>query len=266
MKDNFKRFDYVKITIFGFALSALWSSLHSIVLPLRLLDMVAETEKNTRLGLLTFVGLLLAMIVQPIAGAISDRYGFKWGQRRPYILIGSLLGIMLLPGIGLFQSYIALFAIYCLLQVTGNTAQGPYQAFIPDLVPQGKKGLASGVKSLLETIGGITLVRLIGYFMGNYAPGEGALWLWLTLVVLAAILLGAMLATVIMVKESPGRKSASEPPIWQTLIRSFQFNVKKDRDFIVFLVSRLLIYMALTTIQTFALFISETWSACPTQQ
>jgi len=254
MKDNFKRFDYVKITLFGFALSALWSSLHSIVLPLRLLDMVAETEKNTRLGLLTFVGLLLAMIVQPIAGAISDRYGFKWGQRRPYILIGSLLGILLLPGIGLFQSYIALFAIYCLLQATSNTAQGPYQAFIPDLVPQGKKGLASGVKSLLETIGGITLVRLIGYFMGNYAPGEGALWLWLVLAVLAAILLGAMLATVIMVKESADRKSASEPPMWQTLIRSFQFDVKKDRDFIVFLVSRLLIFMALTTIQTFALF------------
>jgi len=254
MKDNFKRFDYVKITIFGFALSALWSSLHSIVLPLRLLDMVAETEKNTRLGLLTFVGLLLAMIVQPIAGAISDRYGFKWGQRRPYILIGSLLGILLLPGIGLFQSYIALFAIYCLLQATSNTAQGPYQAFIPDLVPQGKKGLASGVKSLLETIGGITLVRLIGYFMGNYAPGEGALWLWLVLAVLAAILLVAILATVIMVKESPGKKSASEPPMCQTLIRSFQFDVKKDRDFIVFLVSRLLIFMALTTIQTFALF------------
>ena len=254
VKNNFKRFDYVKITIFGFALAALWSSLHSIVLPLRLLDMVAETEKNTRLGLLTFVGLLLAMIVQPIAGAISDRYGFKWGRRRPYILIGSLLGILLLPGIGLFQSYIALFIIYCLLQVTSNTAQGPYQAFIPDLVPQGRKGLASGVKSLLEIIGGITLVRLIGHFMENYTPVEGALWLWLALGVLAAVLLGAMLATVIMVKEPPGRKATDGPPMWQTLVHSFRFDVKQDRDFIIFLVSRLLIFMAMATIQTFALF------------
>ena len=254
VKNNFKRFDYVKITVFGFALAALWSSLHSIVLPLRLLDMVAETEKNTRLGLLTFVGLLLAMIVQPIAGAISDRYGFKWGRRRPYILIGSLLGILLLPGIGLFQSYIALFIIYCLLQVTSNTAQGPYQAFIPDLVPQGRKGLASGVKSLLEIIGGITLVRLIGHFMENYTPVEGALWLWLALGVLAAVLLGAMLATVIMVKEPPGRKATDGPPMWQTLVHSFRFDVKQDRDFIIFLVSRLLIFMAMATIQTFALF------------
>ncbi len=254
MKDNFRRFDYIKITIYGFALAALWSSLHSIVLPLRLLDLVAEAEKNTKLGLLTFAGLILAMIVQPIVGAISDRSGFRWGRRRPYILLGSLVGILLLPGIGLFQSYAALFAIYCLLQMTSNLAQGPYQAFIPDLVPQGKKGLASGVKSLLEIIGGIAIVRLIGYFMGNYVPGEGTLWLWLVLGVLATVLLGAMLATIIMVKEPPGRISERQPPMWKTLVRSFRIDVRKDRDFIVFLVSRLLIFMALATIQTFALF------------
>jgi len=254
MKDNFGRLDYLKITIYGFALAALWSSLHSIVLPLRLLDMVAEAEKNTYLGLLTFAGLLLAMIVQPIAGAISDRSGFKWGRRRPYILIGSLLGVLLLPGIGLFQSYIALFIIYCLLQMTSNVAQGTYQAFIPDLVPQDRKGLASGVKSLLEIIGGIAIVRLIGYFMGKYVPGEGVIWLWLVLGVLAAVLLGAMLATIIMVKESPGRKNEEQLSVWKTLSRSFKVDVRKDRDFIVFLVSRLLIFMALATIQTFTLF------------
>ena len=254
MRDNFRRFDYIKITIYGFALAALWSSLHSIVLPLRLLDLVAEAEKNTKLGLLTFAGLILAMIVQPIVGAISDRSGFRWGRRRPYILLGSLVGILLLPGIGLFQSYAALFAIYCLLQMTSNTAQGPYQAFIPDLVPQGRKGLASGVKSLLEITGGIAIVRLIGYFMGNYVPGEGTFWLWLVLGVLAAVLLGAMLATIIMVKEPESRISERQPPMWKTLARSFRIDVRKDRDFIVFLVSRLLIFMALATIQTFALF------------
>ena len=254
MKDNFGRLDYLKISIYGFALAALWSSLHSIVLPLRLLDVVAETEKNTYLGLLTFAGLLLAMIIQPIVGAISDRSGFRWGRRRPYILIGSLIGILLLPGIGLFQSYIALFIIYCLLQMTSNVAQGTYQAFIPDLVPQDRKGLASGVKSLLEIIGGIAIVRLIGYFMGKYVPGEGVIWLWLVLGVLAAVLLGAMLATIIMVKESPGRKNEEQLSVWKTLSRSFKVDVRKDRDFIVFLVSRLLIFMALATIQTFALF------------
>ena len=249
----FRRIDYLKITIFGFALAALWSSLHSIVLPLRLLDFVAESEKNTYLGILTFTGLILAMAVQPVAGAISDRSGFSWGRRRPYILLGTAIGILLLPGIGLFESYAAIFAIYCLLQVSSNTAQGPYQAFIPDLVPRGKRGLASGVKSLLEIVGGISLVRLIGYFMGQYATGEGSLWLWLVLGALAIVLLGAMVATILTVKEPPGSGS-SKFAFLATMYKSFRIDVKAHPDFVFFLISRLLIFMALATLQTFTLY------------
>ena len=253
MRTDFHRIDYIKITIFGFALAALWSSLHSIVLPLRLLDFVAESEKNTYLGLLTFTGLILAMAVQPIAGTISDRSGFSWGRRRPYVLLGTTVAILLLPGIGLFGSYAAIFLIYCLLQVSTNTAQGPFQAFIPDLVPEGKRGLASGVKSLLEIVGGIALVRLIGYFMGQYSTSEGSFWLWLVLGALATVLLVAMLATVLAVKERAGSGSP-QLPFLPTLYRSFKIDVKTNTDFVLFLVSRLLIFMALATIQTFALF------------
>jgi MFS family permease len=130
---RFRRRDYVKITVFGFAITALWQSLHSIVLPLRLLDFVPEAQKNTYLGWLTFCGLILALAVQPIAGAISDRSGFKWGLRRPYILMGGIVALLILPGIGLAGSFTAIFAVYCLLQIASNTAQGPYQAFLPFL-------------------------------------------------------------------------------------------------------------------------------------
>ena len=251
--NRFGSVDYVKITIFGFALTALWQGFHTIILPLRLLDFIAESQKNTYLGLLTFTGLILAMAVQPIAGEISDRSGFNWGRRRPYILLGTTLLILLLPGVSLVGSYIAIFAIYCLMQVSSNTAQGPYQAFIPDLVPEKRRGLASGVKSLLEIVGGIALVRLIGYFMGQYTTGEGSFWLWLVLWALAVVLLGAMLATVLTVREQPG-KGSSQLPLLSTLYKSFKIDVKTNTDFVLFLISRLLIFMALATIQTFALF------------
>ena len=171
---TFHRIDYVKITIFGFALTALWQSLHSIILPLRLLDFVAESQKNTYLGLLTFTGLIIAMAIQPIAGAISDRSGFRWGRRRPYILLGATASILFLPGIGFVGNYAAIFIVYCLLQASTNTAQGPYQAFIPDLVPVRRRGAASGIKSLLEILGGASLILfVIAPFMDNYFSGEG---------------------------------------------------------------------------------------------
>ncbi len=249
----FHRIDYIKITIFGFALTAMWSSLHTFVLPLRLLDFVAESQKNTYLGLLTFAGLILAMLVQPIAGAISDRWGFSWGRRRPYILAGTALVIILLPGIGLANSFITLLIVYCLLQISSNTAQGPFQAFIPDLVPGKKRGVASGVKGLLEITGGLVMVRLLAHFMGRYFAGEGSLWLWSSLSLLDVVLLGGLLATIFMVKERPWT-GGSPPPLLPTLYKSFKIDVKASPGFVTFLVSRLLLIMAVATLQTFALY------------
>ena len=250
---GFGAVDYIKITIFGFGLTALWQGLHIIILPLRLLDFVPEALKNTYLGYLTFAGLILAMVVQPIAGAISDRSGCSWGRRRPYILLGTMLLILLLPGVSLAGSYITIFAIYCLMQVSSNTAQGPYQAFIPDLVPEGRRGLASGVKTLLEILGGVALLYLIGLFMDQYSTGEGISWLWLAWGMPAVVLFGATLATLIAVRERPG---SSGPPtsLLPTLYKSFKINIRTNRDFVWFLVSRLLILMAFTTLQTFALY------------
>jgi Na+/melibiose symporter-like transporter len=244
--------DYIKITVLGFAIAALWGSLHTIILPLRLLDFVAEPQKNTYLGLLTFTGLVLAMLVQPIAGAISDRSRFGWGRRRPYILIGMALALLLLPGLGLYNSFFAILVVYCLLQISSNVAQGPFQAFIPDLVPGGKRGLASGVKSLLEVLGGFAVVRLIAYFMGRYFGGEGGPWLWFSLATLGVVLLGAMLVTLLMVKERLPR--GSPPPLLPALSRSFRIDIKASPGFVTFLVSRLLIFMAMATLQTFALY------------
>jgi Na+/melibiose symporter-like transporter len=249
---TFHRIDYLKITIFGFALSALWGSLHTIVIPTRLLDFVAESEKSTYLGLLTFVGLIIAMLVQPVAGVLSDRSGFGWGRRRPYILMGATSVVLLLSGIGGCGSYATIFLIYCLLQIASNTAQGPYQAFIPDLVPEGRRGVAAGVKSFLEIGGGVVLIYPIAIFMDRYSAGEGSSWLWLSLVIPGLVLLGAVIATSLLVKERPG--TGSSQPLTSSLRKSFKIDFKANRDFVWFLISRLFIIMAFTTLQTFALY------------
>ena len=251
-RTTFRRRDYVKITIFGLALSALWGSLHSVILPLRLLDFVPEAQKNTYLGLLTLSGLLLAMAYQPIAGAISDRSSFRWGRRRPYILIGSVAALLFIPGIGLVESYVAIFIVYCLLQLSTNTAQGPYQAFIPDLAPDERRGTASGVKTILELIGGIGLVYII-IILGSRFLGEGNAWIGLVMMILWALMLAAMLITIITVKERPGTVTPGQP-LFSTLYKSYKIDVSKSPGFILFLVSRLLFIMALTTLQSFALY------------
>ena len=103
-KKEFRPLDYAKVTIFGLAMTALWSSLHSIILPLRVADFVPVGRQATYLGLLTVTGLILAIATQPIAGAMSDRSGSRWGRRRPFILIGAIATLSFLPGISLAGS------------------------------------------------------------------------------------------------------------------------------------------------------------------
>lgn len=249
----FRPIDYVKITIFGAALSFLWPSLHTLIIPLRLLELIPEAQKNTYLGILTFCGLMLAVLIQPLVGAISDRSSFRLGRRRPFIFVGTLLALLFLPSIGLSGTFIFLFLGYCLLQCACNTAQGPFQAFIPDLVPQERRGVASGVKNLAEILAGVSFLRIVAYFMDVYSRDGGEIWLWLAIGLPGIALLGAMVATLLTVREPPP-SSTSQPFSVKTMVNAYKIDVKGNPGFVWFLVSRLLILMALGTLQSFALY------------
>ena len=250
--NRFGLLDYIKITLIGFSFTALWSSLHGIILPMRLLAYVPETQKNTYLGLLTFTGLLLAIIVQPMAGAFSDATNSRWGRRRPYILWGTVLALILLPGIGLATTYVTVLVIYCLLQVCTNTAQASYQAFIPELVPDKSRGVASGVKSLLEVLGGVILVRITAYLMGQYSADVGESWMWIALGALGVVLFTALIITMVSVKESPSNNHTRLS--LSTLYKSFKIDFKVHRDFGWFLLSRALLGIPGVVLQIFAIY------------
>ncbi len=250
---DLRRRDYVKITLFGFGLTALYQSLHTIVLPLRLLDFVPEADKNTYLGLVTLSGLLLAMFLQPLFGTLSDRTVTRWGRRRPYILVGGLLAALLIPGVGLVATYALLFVVYCLLQISTNFAQGAFQGLIPDIVPENRHGVASGVKGLLEISGGILFVYLSNRWMTNYSPANNG-GFWLILWSLTGVMLLVTVITVVAVREPHIVSRDWGGSMRTALSRVFQRDLLRNRGFVWFLVSRVLLYMAFTTIQQFALY------------
>lgn len=243
---------YLRISVFGFSMSGLWNCLHSIILPLIVLQYVGQYSKNTILGIMTFSGLALAMIVQPSAGSISDRSHFRWGRRRPYILMGSLLLLFSLPGIAFSRGILLALFAYCLVQIGGNTAQSAYQGFIPDLVPFKYRGRASGMKGLLEIFGSVLLMYPVGVFMDRYASTGSQKWLGWALGILALTLITALLFTLIRVREkgivkgSVGRLK----DFWKI----FKIETSDNRNFIIFLFSRFFFFMGFTPLQTFALY------------
>jgi MFS family permease len=101
---------------------------------------------------LTFVGLIIATIVQPISGAVSDRWVSRWGRRRPLIVIGTLFDLVFLAILGWAGGLVWLCAGYIFLQFSSNIAHGPAQGLLPDRVPARQLGVASGIKTFMDML------------------------------------------------------------------------------------------------------------------
>ena len=99
------------------------------------------------------VGSLMAVIWQPLAGALSDRTRTRFGRRHPFILGGTIGDVLFLVGLALSGSFGMVLIFYFLLQTASNTAQGPYQGLMPDVVPVEQRGIASGYFGIANVIG-----------------------------------------------------------------------------------------------------------------
>ena len=104
------------------------------------------------------------MIVQPTIGSISDYTISRWGRRKPYILIGSILDVVFLVGIASSNTLVAIAAFIALLQFSSNFAQGPFQGYVPDLVPAAQVGTASALVGLMQVLGNVA-----GFVIGAIA-------------------------------------------------------------------------------------------------
>lgn len=163
---------------------------------------------------------LMGMLVQPIIGKFSDKTWCSLGRRKPYLLIGAIIAILvmiMLPNAGNFtftQSiFLGLnaamwFGLFSLmfLDTSINIAMQPFKMMVGDMVNEEQKGLAYSIQSFLCNAGSLAgyifpiLFTWIG--IANTAP-EGVVpdsvkW---SFYVGAALLIFCVLYTFFTVKE-----------------------------------------------------------------
>ncbi|MBN1954251.1 MAG: MFS transporter [Anaerolineae bacterium] len=235
-----KKTTYVAMNVYWFGIAFLWNSLHPIVLPALLLAFVPESRKNSYLGGLTFAGLVLAMIVQPLAGALSDRSRCRWGRRRPWMLAGTASSLLFLSLIPLAESFWSLLAIYLALQLASNVAHGPAQGLIPDLLPEERRGLGAGIKNLFDMLGLIAASVVAGRLIEG---GQKAL----AVAVIGGGVAISAATTLLATPEPPTSAAAASPrtPLFQVDLRRFP-------NYTRLIVSRFFILVGIYAVQGFA--------------
>jgi MFS family permease len=236
------------LNAYWIGLSFMWNSLHVTILPAVLLNYVPETQKNTWLGLLTFFGLILAMLIQPLSGALSDRWNSKNGKRRPFVIFGTAGDLLFLLILGLIGGLPALFIGYIGLQVTSNAAHGPLQGWLPDEVPAEQLGMASGIKTSMDMFGIILSSLLMGFLISAKNP-DPKLSILVTIGLL--VIFGAI--TLLFSREKTIPYIEPLRINWKTLWKEvFNFHIEGDKSYWQLIFSRFLYLVGIYGFQSFA--------------
>ena len=235
------------MSLYWVAIGYLWSSLGSLILPDLVQHLVGRAHKGTAISVLEGIGTVMAVIWQPMAGSISDRWQSPFGRRRPFIVAGTVGDVIFLCGLALSGSYWMLVIFYFLLQTASNTAQGPYQGLLPDVVPAEQRGSASGYYGVANLVGILAGTLGAGFLLHQY--GRGA-----AIASIAALLTLTMLVTVLKVPDVARPTEAQFESPGHAFRHTFTLDLRKHRDFGWLMASRLLILMGVLGLQSFAFF------------
>jgi len=127
---------------------------------------IANAHRIVDFSLVSGLGAVVAIVVNPLAGALSDRTVSRFGRRRPWILGGSLLTAVALCLVGRLHTVPEIVAGWCLAQVGVNAMQAGLAAVVPDRVPVGQRGGVSGWIGIAQTVSVVAAAALVTKISG----------------------------------------------------------------------------------------------------
>lgn len=226
------------MNLFWFANNVHWVALMSIIIPSQVEKFLGNKETN--LPMVVVWGTLVAVVVHPWAGALSDRVKSRWGRRRPFLLLATIPNIIGLLYMATTDSLLSMSLAFIIVQLFNNIANSPYVAIIADRVPEDQRGVASGWFGLMTVLGTIVGAGIAGTLLDKTAPEPVYReQLFLVYGLIAAIQMAAVLLTWFMVQEEPAE--GGPPLTWQEYKGLFWLDHRKYPDFAWVYLTRFLV-------------------------
>ena len=245
--ENWSQWDLLKLNSFSFGITGFILAMDTVVLPVIVLTVAPDEFKNTYLAILGISGLIMAAMVQPTIGRISDRTQSAFGRRVPFIISGAVFSAIGLVGIRLAPNFGVLFAVWIFIQANVNIAYGPGLALIRDCVPLNRIGMASSMKIMSDAAGGAVMIAVTGALIGNTGSLD---WEWISLGILAFLMILAISITSVQVS----RRELKAPSDSQRTDIQSSFRSVMSGQLSLFLISRLIMITAIASFQTYGLF------------
>jgi MFS family permease len=175
---------------------------------------ISLTGKEAMLGWVTGLGALAAIVINPLAGAFSDRTylrmgGREFGRRHVWTLAGALLSALSLVILAEQHTIVGVALGWIGAQVGLNAMLATLTAAVPDRVPVAQRGAVSGWIGMPQALGLVLGAVLVTAVVTGVASGY-------VLMAVVVVLLAAPFA--LLTPDDPLPRVGRGPLRWRSLI------------------------------------------------
>ena len=264
MKLNYKKTFLVGLAFMS--ISAFWQ-LYDNVIPLILKDSFGV--KETARGVIMALDNILALFLLPFFGTLSDKSNSRFGKRKPFILIGTVLAFaftLFIPFADNTNNFYLFIAMLGGVLVSMGIYRSPAVALMPDVTPKVLRSSGNAVINLMGALGGVFTLAVTMFLVPktdrpDYYP---------LFIAVALFMLVSVLVMTFTVKENKEREAAEEydrlhpSPIDETKAISESVGKRLPpevfRSLIFLLLAVAAWYMAYNAVTTaFSSYVSEVW-------
>jgi MFS family permease len=226
------------IALFATAWLGIWMAQLTpiqLLLPLQIKTILRQTywvDSVVAFGIISGIAGACALIAYPLTGALSDRTTSRFGRRRPWIFLGTVVFAVSLALLGI-QSTIVGVGVFWALALTGFCIlSAAITATISDQVPVNQRGVVSAWVSAPQAIGTVLGIILVLELTLSILVG------YLAMAILLIVLVTPFL---VLIPDEVLPRVLRAPFALGGLLRGFWVNPVKHPDFGWTLLGRILV-------------------------
>ena len=195
------------INTFWAANQGLWNAVY--VLLAISAALIAPNQKELVVGRAAAAGGVLAVTVPIAAGWLSDRTRTRWGRRTPWIVVGAVVSLAGLLFLAWAPSVPALIAAYLLLQLGNNAAGAAFAGIVPDVVPEERRGGASGLLNSATIVGTVVCLAITLVVLGRL--GSTTSGVAVSYFVITALVALGLVVSIRLLREPASTRAVAAP-------------------------------------------------------
>ena len=200
------------------AITAFWQ-MYNNVNPLILTNTFHLDETIT--GIIMAADNVFALFLLPIFGMLSDKTKTPMGKRKPFILVGTLLSVIIMIQLPILDDgyyaapatwKIILYVVMLgLLLISMGSFRSPAVALMPDVTPKPFRSRGNAIINLMGSVGGIIYLLLTSFLYSKARTEKLAHVSYLMLfLIVAGIMLVALFVVMMFVNENKWVAQADE--------------------------------------------------------